>query len=94
MKKQKRVPLFIENGDGNFHINPAYTGKERIIYGHYKKKATTSAYVLNPENRHAEARALKEVYERRERHLDELLRKGGRVVHVNITQEENPRWYI
>ena len=94
MKRKKTIPLFIENEDGNFCINPIYTGKEKIIYGHCKKTVATSAYVLNPEIRHAETRELTEIYKRRSRHLDELLRKGGRVVHVNITQEENPRWHI
>ena len=86
MKKRKTIPLFVENDDGSFRINPAYTGKEKIICGHDKKTVATPVYVVNPEIRRVEARALASVYERRERHRYELLRKGGQVVHVNITQ--------
>ena len=77
MKKQKPIQ----------RLNPACTGKEEIICGHYKKKAATSVDALNPEIHHAEveARALAEIYERRMRRLDELS-KEGQVVHVNITQ--------
>ena len=91
-KRHKTVPLFIENGDGSFRINPAYSGKEKIICGKGKQNNATSVYALNPEIHRAEASALAKVYERRDRHLDELLRNGGQVVHVKITEEEkNPQ---
>ena len=91
MKKQKTIPLFVENDDGKSRINPAYTGKEKIIRRHSNKtKDATSVYALNPEIHNAEAyaRALAELYERRNRYFDELVRNGGLVVHMTIRKEE------
>ena len=87
MQKQKTIPSFIENDDRNFRTNPVYADKKKM-----GKKVATSVDALNPEihrvEASAEARALAEIYERRSRHLDELVRNGGQVVHMYIPQEE------